>query len=518
MNQFMNESKRLLKKIEQKNMELADINQLITLCNEKVCDFHLYSLGMKYYSYLERNHDVEDDLDVDLEDYVKYDQKYEQGDEESDEIVQGEEIGHVHDESCNHDHDDHDHDDHEHHDHEHHEKLTCDSMDLLKETFEDFMKHFTKTGQLPTVNELLDLRHELSEHVTALTAYGDQISMLENVYYKSRYNEEKMISMESDEAFSQNVVEQLMATENSADIREHLKYIYPELPMRMTNNRFFSFVDAYFDKLKGIPTVDVKKHIQIIKETFDPRFAEGYGEIAPEIANEIEKVKEIFITGDQNAKDSGYHYLYHLTEEKNEILEIGLDIAELLNHLLALVLCNLDIEESRVYKIVSPLLNGERSPTALADVFEDVELNYEPLGEAMTTVDTLIDHVDQDKDLLEEFDRTFLINELKFAFELTKEGYFIDRPYRKDDTVSSLKELNMIKNDLIGQMEEVLSNDDRIIRRSRMSIMMSIFQIVHATGQEIYDHIYSSISNCKIKGEKVMSMQNIYSYLNDFIE
>lgn len=503
MNQFINESKAILKKLDQGKVEKGDVDQLIRLSNDKLSDFHLYSLGLKYYSYVERNVDIED------EDENLYSKLYHQDEHEhvhTDECNQGEE--HVHTDECS----------HTDHSHEHDDKLTCESLDLIKTTFDDYVKHFAKTGELPNITELLEIRKDLQKHVLVLTAYGDQITLFENVYYKSRYDDEQMVALESDESFAKKVVDILMAYEDSSEIREHLKYIYPELPMRMTNNKFFSYVDEYFDKLKGIPTEDVKNHIQMLKETFDPRVVEGYGSIAPNISVELEKVQEILINGSKGDKDSAYHYLYHLTEDKNELLELGLDIAELLNHLLALALCRLDSENSKVYKVVLPLLKGESDEEELAQVFDDVEINYEPLGQALINVSSMIDRYSGDEKLISTFDRVFEINELKYALELTKDGYFIERPFAKDESVPSYSELTMIKNELVGLMDKILSEESRVFKRGRMSLMMGTLQIVHSNGQEIYDHIYQAISSCNVKGEKVMSMQNIYSYLNDFMD
>jgi len=495
MNQFISESKLILKKLDQNIIEKADINQLISMSNDKLSDFHLYSLGLKYYSYVERNSDIEDE-----------------GEKLYSELYHNDE--HVHTEDCNHEEQEHVHTE----DHDHDHKLICESLDLLKITFEDYIKHFAKTGNLPSVNELLELQKELQNHVLVLTAYGDQITLFENVYYKSRYSDEQMVAMESDESFSKKVVDILMAYEDSNEIREHLKYIYPELPMRMTTNKFFSFVDEYFVKLQGIPTEDVKNHIQMLKETFDPRVVEGYGTIALDISNELEKVQEILINGSKADKDSAYHYLYHLTEDKNEFLELSLDIAELLNHLLALALCKFDSKKSHVYRVLLPLLNGEMSEEILADVFKNIEANYEPLGNDLVNVSSMIDRFAGNANLVNEFDKSFEMNELKYAFELTKEGYFIERPFAKDETVPSYSELAMIKNELVGLMDEVLSSEGRIFKRGRMSLMMGTLQIVHSNGQDIYDHIYQAMSLCNVKGEKVMSMQNIYSYLNDFMD
>jgi hypothetical protein len=391
-------------------------------------------------------------------------------------------------------------------------------MDLLRATFDDFMKHFARTGELPGINEILDLKEELKDHVSVLTAYGDQISLLENVYFKSRYNDESMVALDSDEAFSKRVVDLLMANDNSAEIREHLKYIYPELPMRMHKNKFFSFIDEYFEMLKGIPTEDVKNHIQILKESFDPACVTGYGSLASEIATELKKVEEVLIHGEKAEKDSAYHYMYHLTTDKNEMLELGLDLAELLNHMLALVICKFDQADSRVFKVIKPLFEGVSSTVELTEVFDDVESNYEPLGENLIYVGDGIDRLLTIQETISAMNLDFVVNELRYAFELTKEGYFIERPHQKDESVASYGELALIKNELIGYMEDVMQGESRAMKRGRMSLMMGILQIVHTSGQQIYDHIYTSISSCDNKGEKVMSMQNIYSYLNDFID
>ncbi len=471
MSRFNNEIKSYLKKINNNEIKPLETAALINLCTNKVSEFQLYSLALKYYSYLERNRDVEDTED-----------------------------------DCYHD------------DCKHENKIKGNGLTELKVIFDDYVEHFSKTGQLPTVNTLLELREDLKKYVTVLSAYGDQIILLENVYFKSRYNDEKMTVMDSDTGFTQRVMDILMANDNSAEIREHLKVIYPELPMRMTKSKFLALVDDYINKLKGMPTEDVKNHIQLLKETFDPVSVEGYGEVACEIALELERVKKELINGENPQKDSGYHHMYHLTEDKNNMIELALDLTELLNNVLALALVDFDSEGFRVYNVVKPLLEGESSELILAKVFEDVEQNYEHIGNDLLKISSVMDQLMKCSELIEEAGKTLEFNEFKYAFELSKEGYFIERPYTREEAFPVHSELILMKNELISYMQQVLNVETRSIRRGRMSLMMGVLQILHTTGQEIYDHIYNSISTCDKNGEKVMSMQNIYNYLNDFID
>jgi len=209
--------------------------------------------------------------------------------------------------------------------------------------------------------------------------------------------------------------------------------------------------------------------------------------------------------------------LYHLTEDKNELLDDALDIAELLNHLIGISLCEVDIDNLG-FSVFSQLISRPEEEEQLADLFEEVESSYEPLGESLIKVTQLIDYLRNKATEICSVDQVFLINELEYAYELSKEGYFIDRPRKKEQNVPSLKELALIKMELIQLMESTFASEERMFRRSRMSLMMSIFQIVHSTGQEIHDYIYQAISSCDVKGEKIMSMQNIYSYINDLTD
>ncbi len=129
-----------------------------------------------------------------------------------------------------------------------------------------------------------------------------------------------------------------MSFEQSADIREHLKYIYPELPMRMHKNKFLGMIDQYFEKLKGIAYDDLHNHIKILKESFDPKTVEGYGLIAPNIATDLEKIEKVLIEGSDEEKRQCIPSYVHLTEDKNICLEKALDIAEIINHLIGIVL------------------------------------------------------------------------------------------------------------------------------------------------------------------------------------
>ncbi|MBN2222812.1 MAG: hypothetical protein JW708_11445 [Vallitaleaceae bacterium] len=441
----------------------------IEACDEILVKFHLYSLGLKYYAYLERN--IEDE------------------------------------ELC------------EHEDCHHAPLQGIDEIEDATKLISKYMTAFREKAQLPTFNELYELRESLFNTVKVLTAYGDYISLLENFYYKTRYSEEKLLPMDSDEEFSRKVVEKLMAMENTTEIREHLKYIYPELPMRMHKNRFYSILDEYFQKLQGIPFEDVKNHIQVLKETYSPESVLFYEEIGEWIAKELRQVAKVFADGNESDMDSAYHHLYHLTDDKNKLLDKALDLAELLNHLLGIALSTLDsMEENTVYHSIKKIFTLETPEEELFEVFHGVEEEYEKLGEGLMEIGQVIDLLLQKKEDYYNEDNDLKFNELRFSYELTREGYFIDKPYEKDQKIPSYQELNFLKQDVINLIEEVSKEEHRYMKRARMSQMMSILQLVHGSGQEIYDYIYGAISSCDNLGEKVMAMQNIYSYMSDLEE
>ena len=492
MKRLNHEIKQFLKNINNNAFDQELVGKVINVSNEKINAFHMYSLGLKYYSFLEREQDMQH--------------------EEKEAL-------------CDHDH----HHDY-HHDHDkdfsliNEEKVSieerlCPEVIEVEQRVQEIVHELQNKKMIPSMDELSLLRKSLEGQVYVLTAYGDQISLLENLYYKNRYKNEKMVTMESDESFARKVTEMLMSFEESIDIREHLKYIFPELPMRMHKNKFLGMVDQYFEKLKGIPYEDLQNHIKILKETFDPKTVEGYGIIAPSIAHDLEKVEDTLCNANDEEKDSAYHHMFHLTEDKNICLEKALDITEIINHLMGMTLTyKEDILNPEEFEKIACLLSLDTTEAELADVFKLVEEKYEPLGEAMLQIGMFIDRLKehQKEKLSEEVAHRF--NRLHYAFDLSKDGYFIERPYIRDVEVPTYKELMMIKKDVLNTVEERLNQDHRMLRRSRMSLMMGTLQIIYENGQSIYDYIYHAISSCHETGEKVMSMQNIYSYLNDFIE
>ncbi len=483
------------------------IEDWIQLSGEALSKFHLITLGLKYYSFLEREEDQEESAHE--HDDHHHDHHHHEDENEHD---------HHHDHHHHEDENEHDH----HHDHHHHagHKITLESgeLNLLVYRLKEIVTGLKNSGMLPTMSELTQIRDELEQQAKVLTAYGDMISLLENVYYKNRYSSETLLAMDSDEAFSKRVVEQLMAIEDTNEIREHLRYIYPELPMRMHKNKFFGFVDAYFEKLAGIAEHSVNNHLEILTESFYPEGVEGYGALFGEIADRLESYKVIMSEDEESAMDEAYHEMYHLTEAKNELLEKALDTAEIINHLMGIVLSTDDLQEDETYHVVKRLLELNHEEMDLVEVFDYVEENYEPLGEALMEVSFSLDKLMEAGNSDDENIQMHMLRKLEYAFLLTKEGYFIQRPESLDLTPIDRHGLMFKKQELIERMEEVFNSDSREIRRGRMSVMMGIFQMNHSNAQEIYDHIHYSIASCSNVGEKVMCMQNIYSYMNQLID
>ncbi len=442
------------------------LDELLKLSSGVLNRFHLYSLGLKYYSFLER---------------------------EKDEIQYNKDGNVV--------------------------ETICPEVVRVRRRLNEVIVGLHDDMIIPDVVEMQRLKDVIEEHVHVLVAYGEQMELLESIYNTVSEENHDLTCFEKDEAFARYVCEIVMALEDAMEIREHLTYIYQELPVRIHKNKFLGMAEAYIERFRGIPLKDVQAHIQMLNEKFNPKSIQGYGRVATDIFDDLERAEKIMLDKVDQRNEEIYQQLFLTMEQKNSCIEYALDCVEIINHCMGLgyTAMSEEIDETE-YQAIVQLLDINTSDEALDSIFEMVEENYEILLETMVYIDSFLERSEElEGDVLPEY-VTERLYYLKLGKLLAREGYFNEDPRKEVEEIPSHKEFMLVKRGWVHTLEETLKQENRLLQRARMSRLLGVFNILHETGQEIYDYIYYALKECNNTAEKVNRMQAIRDYLKEYID
>lgn len=382
-----------------------------------------------------------------------------------------------------------------------------------------------------TILELLNgYRKEMEKRVRCLAAYSDFTKIFE---YMIKRRETEFVGtrseMDTDEAFCGEILGFLFREEDAVLINDKIKTVYSQLPIRMTSNRFFNYIDAALDMLKGVPCKDMDRYIESIMETFFPETTDGFGLYFKDIADgfkRLEKVTEISLS--QEEYDQLNIELLAVNEKIEETIDFILDMVQIVNQLLGVasvineqsIALNQDRIEHflRVSKHLNhPELDAENASevnkllSELEGVIEDMA---DELGQSEVMVESILmcdlHHLEALK-LQGRYEKVLSLS------VLTSGSFFGDMSQKsmEEDEVVDLQYLARTKKQLSLFLEEKMSGEDKRKQRARMATTFSILNIVQKNPQEVYDFIFNSLKSCKNLGEKDSSKNLIRSIIKD---
>lgn len=397
--------------------------------------------------------------------------------------------------------------------HCHHENVLKDKM--LHEIRQDFLrisyecaknmqkKEGTKKEYLQQIEEL---SKQIEHYVYVLSAYGDQMVLLDHVYTKTMQKKQNMEQFESDEMFAKKVTDTILASENNYEIREDLRYVYTQLPVRFTMNKFQEFIDGYFRLFKGATKKSVQNHIKILKDTAVPESVDGFMTVNSTIGTKLIEAPLVLQKEDQEKKQALYHELLHIADDKNEVLDDLVAIQIMLNHLQGMLLTSEHMRKEKDIKTVKALIAYEESDKEQGILLElaDYEEDFEKLLEEMQYVEGILEDI-------------YCVDDsyipLKIANKLASDVIFLEEDEYGDEVYTE-EELQVLNDEFTKFLKSAFKKDIKEMKRTRMSVLLGIFQAAHHSGQQIYEHIYNAISLCDNKTEKILAMQSIYAYIN----
>ena len=373
------------------------------------------------------------------------------------------------------------------------------------------------------VAALVKLRDTIIHRMDALTAYTDLFSVYQFVLKRIEPEILGKVEAIDEEQEISTILAMLFQDNDATMIKERLRIIISELPVRMTKGKFFEYIENAFGLYQEADVESIDLFMYMLRSAAGLYRPQEMGKLVV-LKNYMEKLENTDFT-QLTAKD----YKALTTGMDKVIKEIAASsdyYCQLQDCINALLVCALlrpyeDGETKQSLKNCKEVLRlslqedfSDETLEHMDVLFADFEGKQEELLVTLEREAETMDSLKEEQTLLQatmtdkQYEAMSVVQRLqtvsRFA-ELTVEDKHIE------DTVAYLKAEKLA---FLETLDETFKESPRMLNRARMAMILKELPLFR-TQQEILDYIRASISLCKDGGERMVSVREIKEQLAD---
>ncbi|MCT4597918.1 MAG: hypothetical protein N4A50_08615 [Vallitalea sp.] len=414
------------------------------------------------------------------------------------------------------------------------DKLNKDTgSDNIITYIKSILKEYTNLSSCQReIDELMEFRNKIETQTSVLMAYLDEALLYEYIINRIEGKFIKdYVDIEEDESFAGNILNFMFEEEDSFIIGEKVKKILSHLPVRITNNKFYEYVEESLNLYKGAYVNDLNNFIELLKQTILPKEVEGYNSTFEYITDLIGTLEN---TDYKNINEKDFENVKSITVEIAEtistIISVYTLITSITNNLIELSLCDklsmfIDEEDlvdanillNSISKNVEDFVIDEQLAQQLENVEGIIEENINNVDKYNSIVQHVIDSHMKD---LHSFNLTTSYENIqKIDYIYATSSLFVD--YNKEKITDEEKRVDEFtlaksKKELIQLIERGIQGKSRYYKRAVIGQLFSMLPVSFKKPEEIYDYIIHSLNQCSDKYEKDASKQLIREVINEF--
>ena len=371
-----------------------------------------------------------------------------------------------------------------------------------------------------TINMIIESRDKITERMGILTSFTDSLEIYEYIINR----QEAEFSDTSDrEINTQELAERMYEFVFSGDqndkllINSRIQEIVAQLPVRMTNARFFDIIGNSMSIYRGGEKSSVDGFRDAIREASMLGRPEGFTTAFPEI---YEIFKEFENTDYKNFTEDDYKKLskslMDITDIIQDYVSSFLMISEIINDVLISLYTNDFADKSYLKKpfevskkILSEIISAE-DIYAASDSFDSLFVEIE--GEQENAYDVVLSLESGFEELYDGYYDSYT-DEIKNRFDLlykadrlTSSSLYmdIDTPRSEITVVSDEADeayIEKLKSELEAELTEHFKNVSRPLKRSIMAKVLSLMPVFFNSPQEIKEYFEFALNSCANKNE-----------------
>ncbi len=363
------------------------------------------------------------------------------------------------------------------------------------------------------VQEIHNLRDEMTKKMTILTAYTDALQIYEYVLNRIEYTmKEETFPVEETE-LAAKVFQYLFHDNDKMVVNSKIQMVTGQLPIRMTKNRFFDYLTDTLNIYNGSDKSSVDDFVTMLKSTALLELPEGFDDAYPAIVGVIKVLQSTdFKKVDLDAYNAVMEQFAFTTDYLTELVSNYLLVMEIINDLYAALLAlPYEKNDNAVTMVCADMLKGLHDafisegeiPEVVDEGFMQIEGLQEELGEDILQYESILTEVmTEHKDTISWIMSDKIFNSLSLISKLMSNSLFID--LEKDVEAEGPADMDYItakRDELVGLLSEFFGSHPKEVNRAVMAALFSNMPVLFNSQQEVKDYIEYSLNHCSNAGE-----------------
>lgn len=399
-------------------------------------------------------------------------------------------------------------------------KEISDAVDVLQELVEAFMVKNVSDKTLK--DKAWEFRKQLIGYMETLTAYVDRFRIYEYMLNRVEYRfcQAEFNTDYYSDKFEEDIARYVLSDRDNSVINMKMSMVIGEVPMRLSQNKFFNIIENAFSLYKGSEQNSVKDFAYMI-ETAGTIYFPGYMHESFKIFKDAE---DTFNAVDFNEiTETQYKKLRALFDDTSKILEEYSDIfimmAEVLNDICTVILTTDAlsdvIEEQSVRDIICETYNAIEERISINDkaegFFEKLEGMQEKFQKEVYTADsTLEEIIDINKEAIKNCNMLNVFENLKIASKLQSASTFAN--INADESGLVEADEAFVKNvyeTVTDKFKTLFADCNRLKKRAVMAAVISNLPVFFNSFDEFREYVHIALTQCNDEAEKQACMSLI---------
>lgn len=367
------------------------------------------------------------------------------------------------------------------------------------------------------VKAIDDLRNRVIGVMNILTTYVDNFSKYEYVSNRIeyRFKDEHLPSGYSDEEKAKEILRYIISKEDNAAINSKILDIIGQLPVRMVKNKFYEYVNEGINVYSEADKKSFDNFMYILRSASLLDRPEGFEEQYPEFAGILSQLDKINFSkiGEEEFKSMSDKLTY-VTEQVNNLVDIYIMIAELINAVYVVILAAPYVEEEpvtdvcrRIGKKIYDLFICEEYVTIdeeTDELMSRLEGKPEEIMAECAESEFALDTVRADYMSMAESVMCNHIYEALFMCEKLLSGSnFVDLSEEAEDIKLDMSYFEECKSEFLKELADLFASRDKLFSRAVMADILSSLPVFFNNMDEVKEYVIASLDNCRDEAEKL---------------
>lgn len=368
---------------------------------------------------------------------------------------------------------------------------------------------------------LTNLRDVVVHRMDALTAYTDLFCIYQFVL--KRMEPEMLGNVEAidEEKEVSEILAMLFQDNDSTMIKERLRAIVSELPVRMTKGKFFEHIENAFRLYKDADVESIDLFLYMLRSASGLYRPQEMSKLVV-LKNYMEKLEN---TDFAQLTQKDYKAFVTGMEKVTKEIAISSDYyCQLQDCINALLVCAMlrpyvDGETKQTLENCKEIIRyslqedfSEETMEKMNELFAGFEGKLEELIVALDREAEIMDSLKEKKTLMQLTMTEKQYEAMVVAQRLQTISRFAELTVKENQVEDTAAYLKAEKMAFLESLEQAFINAPRALNRARMAMTLKELPLFRSQ-QEILEYIRASISSCKDEGERMVSVREIKEQL-----